>query len=185
MQKKLKKIIFFILVFSFMILLFTISFAATYWYEPVQVLSVWSVDSGKHLDWSGSTQYSSNWNSGVNTWNNYKSGVIRKDTLTTINDVTISDKEFISDRVNARTTQHGTGKSSSTTIVFATSMMNQLSNTKRTTVCAHEIGHTLGLDENRSSTANIMYDDMTYNTSNNTLSNADKNNYDYMYDTKY
>lgn len=52
--------------------------------------NVLSVDSGKHMDWGGSTEYMSYWNIGVDRWNNYKNGVIRKDTLTTIQDVTIN-----------------------------------------------------------------------------------------------
>lgn len=63
--------------------------------------------------------------------------------------------------------------------------MDQLSNLKKDIVCTHEIGHTLGLNENNSSTQNVMYQDMSYNSSNNVLSAQDRMNYDYMYNNKY
>ena len=45
-----------------------------------------------HLDWSDEgTKYLSQWKSAVNMWNDYKPGVIREDTGSTINDVEISD----------------------------------------------------------------------------------------------
>lgn len=60
------------------------------------ILDWYLVDSGKHLDWKGSTSYQTQFNSAVSTWNNYKSGVIRKDAWNTINDVTISDYNEVS-----------------------------------------------------------------------------------------
>ena len=159
------------------------------WGYNYAVLNVWSVDSGKHLDWSGSTAFLSNFNTGVNTWNEYKSGVIRKDTLTTINDITISDASALTGNAVAQTTQHGTGKSISSTIKFHTTKMNSLSTMKKNIVCTHELGHALGLDENNNrGTHLIMYNEIntnTSNTSNNVLSSDDKANYDYMYDNKY
>lgn len=184
MTKTFKKIFLTFLLIILSISIFSISFAASRWYT-LCVLSVWSVDSGKHLDWSGSTQYSSNWNTGVNTWNNYISGVIRQDTISTINDVTISDVPQLTGNVIATTTQYGTGHSSNSTIQFSVARMNTLTNLQRTIVCSHEIGHTLGLDENQTSYSHIMFDDITYNSSNNVLSSEDKSNYTYMYNNKY
>ena len=181
---RIKRIRFIVILFIIFASVFSMSFAITRWYTDT-LLDVWSVDSGKHLDWSGTTQYLGNWYTGINIWNNYKNGVIREDVLATINDVTISDVSFIATNINARTEQFGTGHSEGTTIKFATSQMNQLSNLKKDIVCTHEIGHTLGLNENRNSTIHVMYDDMTYNTSNNNLSAEDKSNYDYMYNFKY
>lgn len=48
------------------------------------------------MDWKGSTSYQTQFNSAVSTWNNYKSGVIRKDAWNMINDVTISDYNEVS-----------------------------------------------------------------------------------------
>lgn len=155
MTKKVERILFILVFLIISLSVFSISFATggvTY-----EVLNVWSVDSGKHLNWSGTTQYWGNWWIGVNTWNNYKSGVIRQDSGLTVNDVTISDVPFIAPDVNARTEQKGIGHSLATTIKFATSLMDQLSNLKKDIVCTHELGHTLGLNENNNSTQNVMY----------------------------
>lgn len=159
--------------------------ASVRWYV-YHVLKVWSVDNGKHLDWSGSTSYSSNWNAGVSTWNNYKSGVIRKDSLLVQNDLTISDVETLPSNTVAITTQYGTGHSSGSTIKFSKAQMNGLSNLERNIVCTHEIGHALGLDENNDNgTSLVMYNNIYDNSSNNILHSEDKFNYDYMYDNKY
>ena len=57
------------------------------------ILQSWSlVDSGKHLDWGGSSQYIEQFKSAVNIWNGYKSGVIREDDISIVQDVTIKDK---------------------------------------------------------------------------------------------
>lgn len=184
MREKILKIVMFIMLFV------VIPFSVSAWFI-YHVLIVWSVDSGKHLDWSGSTAYSSNWNTGVNTWNNYKSGVIRKDGLLTVSDVTISDVSSLYGNTIALTVQSYTGsggKSSSATIKFSIPQMNSLSSIKKTIVCTHELGHTLGLDENNNSTGGtnvVMYNIINSNTSNNVLHNEDKMNYDYMYNNKY
>lgn len=127
------------------------------------------VDSGKHLDWSGSTDYQSQFNSAVTTWNNYKSGVIRKDTWNTINDVTISDYYEVSTTAGVT--------SSKGTIKFNTYHMDDYSTTKRKNVCIHELGHALGLAHNKS--GDVMYAYVSTVTS---LSANDKASYDKSYD---
>lgn len=189
MRKNIKKFLLTIaLVVSITAVPFTVSALTARWYV-YHILNVWSVDSGKHLDWSGSTTYSSNFNTGVNTWNNYKSGVIRRDGILTVNDVTISDVSDLSGNTVALTTQRYSGsggKSVSATIQFSTAKMNNLSDIKRTIVCTHELGHTLGLDENNDNgTSLVMQNNIATNTSNNVLHSEDKFNYDYMYNNKY
>lgn len=150
------------------------------------VTNYWAVDSGKHMDWSGSTIYSSQWNIGVNVWNNYKSGVIRKDAWNTINDLTIEDVNFIKPKVAGLTEFIGNGGKSDATIYFSTTVMNQATDMQKKIACTHEIGHALGLDENNDlGTHLIMYNDLATNTSNNVLNSNDKANYDYMYNNKY
>lgn len=180
-MKKVFKIALF--VFSFAIVPFVV--AAQPRWGVLAVLDRWAVDSGKHMDWSGSTSYSSQWNTGVNIWNNYKSGVIRADAWNTVNDVTIQDVTYIAANVPAQTTMYSTGNSTAT-ISFATNLMNTLSSMQKKISCTHEIGHALGLDENNDlGTQLIMYQDLTTNTSNNVLNSNDKANYDYMYNNKY
>ena len=167
---------------------FSISAATARWYT-YHILNVWSVDSGKHLDWNGSTIYLSYFKTGVNTWNAYKSGVIREDGAFTIKDVTISDVNDFEDNSVAVTTQYHNGsggKSTSATIQFSKTKMETLSSMQKTIVCTHELGHTLGLSENNDNgTSPVMYNNIAYNTSNNVLHSEDKFNYDYMYNNKY
>ena len=187
MLKKKRKILFIILFSLFLLSITCLSYATARWYS-YHVNDVWAVDSGKHMDWSGTTAYMSNWNTGVNTWNNYKSDVIRADTLLTVNDLTIKDVAEIASGVVARTYKQESVSSghSIMEIRFATSQMSLLSETQRNITCTHEIGHALGLDENNDSgTDVIMYNDINTNTSNNVLHSEDRFNYDYMYNNKY
>ena len=105
------------------------------------------------MDWKGSTSYQTQFNSAVSTWNNYKSGVIRKDAWNTINDVTISDYNEVSSTAGV-TSSAGTIKN----------------------VCTHELGHALGLAHNAK--GDVMY---AYVNSVTSLSANDKASYDASY----
>jgi hypothetical protein len=178
-----KKIIIMILAILIIIPTFVTAAAQRSTYH---VLTAWSVDDGKHMDWSGSITYISNWNTAVNLWNSYKSGVIRKDTLFTVNDVTISEGNTIPNNMLAITTQYGPGHSDESTVLFSKTEMSQLTNLQRSILCAHEIGHLLGLGDNYDNgTAVIMYPYPDESTSNNVLHAQDKLNYNYMYNNKY
>ena len=180
MKKTLKKILF---VCVFAVIPFVA--AAQYRWGVLAVLDQWAVDSGKHMDWSGSTKYSSQWNTGVNVWNAYKSGVIRQDAWNTVNDVTVQDVSYIDSNTVARIQLIGNGKADAT-ISFSTQMMDSLSAMQKKITCTHEIGHALGLAENNDlGTQLIMYHFINYNTSNNVLNSNDKANYDYMYNNMY
>lgn len=133
-----------------------------------QILSWHLVDSGKHLDWGGSTKYQSYFDSGVNVWNGYKKGVIRKDTIFTIEDVRISDYTEKSNTAGVT--------SSAGTIKFNKYTMDKLTSTQKKNVAIHELGHALGLAHNTSN--DVMY---KYVSTNTTLSSNDKASYDASY----
>ncbi|WP_222429821.1 matrixin family metalloprotease [Paenibacillus agilis] len=126
------------------------------------------VDSGKRMDWDGSSAYISQFNSGVSLWNSYKSGVIRKDTITTIQDLAISDYYEVSSTAGVT--------SSAGTIRFNNYQMAGYTSTKKLNVAIHEIGHALGLGHNTS--ADVMY---AYVSNNTALSVNDRASYDAAY----
>lgn len=138
------------------------------------LLSWYLVDSSKHLDWTGSTKYSRYFNYAVDTWNNYKEGVIRKDTAFTMADVEISDFEEKSNTA---------GRTSSTgTIKFNTYVLDKyyvgatINHEIIENVCLHELGHALGLAHNYNTDVMYMYiSEMT------SLSINDKASYDKSY----
>lgn len=132
------------------------------------ILDWYLVDSGKHLDWKGSTSYQTQFNSAVSTWNNYKSGVIRKDAWNTINDVTISDYYEVSSTAGVT--------SSAGTIKFNTYQMDNFTSAQKQNVCTHELGHALGLAHNAK--GDVMY---AYVSSLKSLSANDKASYDASY----
>ncbi|MET4561165.1 hypothetical protein ABIA69_002310 [Lysinibacillus parviboronicapiens] len=136
----------------------------------VKIIGYSMVDSGKHLDWGHDTAYVSSVRAGAKTWNAYKSGVIREDTATTIQDVWIYD--YYQRNNYPGTTTYG----SSNTIAFNSYHMDGYNSTKKQHVATHELGHALGLDENL--TGDIM--DPVANT-NVSLTFNDKASYDAAY----
>lgn len=138
-------------------------------YAATSKINSWHlVDSGKHLDWDGSTKYQSQFDTSVTTWNNYKSGVIRKDSGLVIEDVKISDYSEVS---NSAATTSSDGK-----IKFNTYNMDNLSVNDKKNVCLHELGHALGLAHNAE--GDVMYNTVAGTTS---LSENDKASYDESY----
>lgn len=135
------------------------------------------VDSGKHMDWTGSTTYSEAWSAGVQTWNN-EHNVIRQDTWKTVIDVTICD-------YNSSTGTYGGYVAycypSQKTINFNSYYMENLSTVQRQNVMTHELGHALGIDHNTDSNS-IMYPYVSTVTS---LSQDDINAYTWLYNNHY
>jgi hypothetical protein len=129
------------------------------------------VDSGGHMDYNASTQYSGYLFSGANLWNDYLgTTVIREDSFGTINDCDIMDV------TNSDVTWAGETGTPKTDLLpgyiyFNTYYMDQYSTTKAIFVVKHEFGHTLGCAENSCSDFNIMY---PYVKSNINLSIHDK-----------
>ncbi|UTH16248.1 matrixin family metalloprotease [Macrococcus epidermidis] len=138
--------------------------------EAVSIkLNTWDlVDGGKHMDYDGNSKYMSRVKYGAGVWNDYKSGVIRADSASVLQDVYCSDTSK-NNSVNATT--YATGK-----IIFNKYNMDKASEKEQKNVAIHELGHGLRLDHNQS--GDIMY---KYSSSDITLSANDKASYTAAY----
>jgi Zn-dependent protease with chaperone function len=135
------------------------------------VLQSWDlVDSGKHLDWDGTTNYMTEWYNAVNTWNAYKPGVIRADRWNTIEDVHIYDKDKCDGSTFAVTLSSGK-------IYFYHDTMDLMTSTQRQATITHELGHALGLDHNKIADSIMKQGYKNYTI----LSNVDTQGYDAAY----
>jgi hypothetical protein len=127
------------------------------------------VDSGKHMDYDGNSSYMSSVTAGASTWNAYKSGVIRKDSLLVIQDVYISDYTETSDTLGF-TNSAGVMK-------FNTYNFSTMTSAQRQKTATHELGHALWLDHTNG-TNDVMRQGKLSTTS---LSSTDKASYDASY----
>lgn len=149
------------------------------WYiQSLYLSNWWCVDSGNHLDWSGSTTYSTQWNQAVSTWNNYAGSVIRQDTALTINDIVITDTSSISATVAATTTTDSSSGKSNGRIYFSRSVMDTFNNSAKRVATTHELGHTLGLADQPNDSSAVMYKNVSGTSANYSLTANDKYNYD-------
>lgn len=103
------------------------------------IIDWYLVDSGKHLDYGGTTKYMSYVDWSASLWNGYKPGVIRKDTLTTLQDVTIADINYPTEFVGM-TSKNGT-------ILLNDLYLKGYGTNDIRQVTAHELGHALGLGD--------------------------------------
>ena len=159
------------LIVSLLCAVFLISFLHKDAYARAYLLPWNLVDSGKHLDYDYNSVYLSNITNGVNRWNNYKSDVIRPDSIWVVEDVYISDVN-ISNGWAGLTSANGT-------IQLNRYHMDSYPPYKITNVVAHELGHALGLDH--STSTDLMDASITSHTSAQALSRNDKDSYDAAY----
>ena len=141
--------------------------------EAAVYVSGWDlVDIGKHLDYDGTSTYMNYVAAGASTWNGYKSGVIRRDSALTVKDVDIVD-------VNANNGWSGMTYQSPQKIELNKYYLSGASNAKRTNVATHELGHALGLAH--STTNSIMDSGIAGHTTIQSMSQNDRDSYDYAY----
>lgn len=137
------------------------------------VLGYSSVDNGE-IRWGGSTQYSTQWNGGIGTWNARNKVLIAPDTIWTIEDVTVSDVSIPNEPWAGKHTRYIPGAD---TIEFNTPKMNGTSSAFKQNIATHELGHALGLDHH-SVSGNVMY---VFGSSQITLGTQDVNDYVYLW----
>lgn len=126
------------------------------------------VGEDKHMDWTGNSEYLTEFVEGTKIWNDYKPDVIREATEEESVELTLSDFSEVSAAVGVT--------SSRGTIKFNSYYMDDYSDVQRTNVCAHELGHALGLDHNQE--GDLMFAAVTDIIS---LSENDKASYDVSY----
>jgi len=129
------------------------------------------VDSGKHMDYTMKSKYVGNKNTAVTTWN-ARHSVIRQDSASTINDVTISDYSA-ADGHTGLTYPDGTLK-------LNTYYLDNCTSYQKTNTVTHELGH--GLRLGHSVSGNVMY---SVQTSRISLGSDDVDSYDYAYTNRY
>lgn len=149
-MKFTKKLIRFTLSLSFFLLFLNIVNAAVYLTPNGD-----NVDSGGHLDWDYDTKYLSESEFAQTTWNDYKSGVIRKDSIWVEEDI------FVTDYYSATDGNLGYRSASNQLIAlndyyFVSGNTQSLTPDQRRKTVTHEFGHALGLGENNSGVAAIM-----------------------------
>ena len=121
------------------------------------------------MDWYADTNYYWEVRWAMNLWNAYRPGVIREDSFSTINDVSIFD-------INSSTAgYYGCTDKSTNTIYFNIYSMNKLNSYEKKSVAAHEFGHALGLDHNSLNENAVMTDIEEFPT---VLDIDDKDSYD-------
>ena len=134
------------------------------------------VDSNKHCDYDANqSSYESYITTAVQKWNNYKAGILRADTILTIQDVKIIDTNS-SNVIWAGKTEYMSARIQLNSYYLNNSSWNY--NNRLKTVM-HELGHALGLGENNYSlSTNVMKQGKSENT---TLTVDDKASYDLAY----
>ena len=140
-------------------------------YAANYVLGYSAVD-GDEIRWGGSTTYSTQWNSGVSTWNALDPITIAADTASTYEDLTISDTS----KSSVTWAGQYSNSSGADTIKFNSYYMSGYTSSKKQNVTTHELGHALGLAHSTSS--NIMY---TYVATRTSLGTQDKADYHYLW----
>lgn len=128
------------------------------------------VDSGGHMDYTLNSKYADSVPDAIKIWTGYiGTSVIRHDSGTTLADCDIYDAYEPTENWNGTTMSLGEWIAGC--IQLNTYYMDTYSTATVKFIIAHELGHTLGCDDNGCSTSNIMYG---YTASNSSLTSHDK-----------
>jgi len=101
-----------------------------------------AVDNNKGIDWGGTSKYMSAWYDAVHLWNGLGDVAIATDTISTIEDLTISDVNEPSESFVA---MYNPNSFPNDTMRFNDAYMASSTATYRLNATAHELGHALGL----------------------------------------
>lgn len=134
-----------------------------------------AVDSGGHLDWDArGSKYLRLVPDAAAVWNDYKSGVIRADSATRLQDVGFKDVNLTDKTWGGLTSFTPLGDAKIELNLHQLDKSNVTDNHRKHTI-AHELGHALGLDENNTSSSHVMSQGFYTNL---VLSADDKASYD-------
>lgn len=154
--------------FGILIAVFLLFFShVQYGYAATIKVMSWRLMKSGRLNYSVASEYKSYVKVAQNTWNKYKPGVIKENSLNC--DVTIRGSGNLGYGINGVTYKKGA-------IYFNKTTWTVMLDDARKKNCAiHEMGHALGLDHNDSSKKNVMHPNTTRNC---TLSANDKASYE-------
>lgn len=128
-------------------------------FSRTPALLTWDlVASDKHLYWTGTTKYSSQFATAVSNWNAVRPGLI-VETHVHADRATISDFYEANSGVVGQTSSGGT-------IKFNTYYMDGYSTDRRINCCVHELGHALRLDHMKDASSVMYYSNSTTNKPN-------------------
>jgi hypothetical protein len=108
------------------------------------VMSADAVDDGHHVDYKDQTQYDDELELAIIEWNKMETNIIRKDTIFTQNDVTLSDYTDIYTTTVAVTTFYS---NDTATMEFNNAYFTTMTSDERQKTIMHEFGHCMGLYE--------------------------------------
>lgn len=141
--------------------------------QAAHYLQGYSAVDEREIRWGGSTQYNSEWQGAINTWNSEGEITIASDTIWTYEDLKLSDVNRDDLNWTGRYTYYRFGTD---TLELNIAKLSGKSEDQRQNTATHELGHALGL--NHSFSGNILY---TFQTSQTYLGSQDRDDYNYLW----
>ena len=138
-------------------LLTTMLTSATIYANNVYIIGYSSVRSGG-ISYVGTTRYGNQVGQAANIWNSRRAGNSRAPMLVNMINVTGPSQYgtvYVYDQALGTLAPEGAWRQHE--ILFNTSILNNLSNTSVLSTVAHELGHSIGLNDNTGNSQNIMW----------------------------